>query len=49
MGIGLLAVYLPWSPSALLWPQEWAMVISWTALGILVWQLRRKATSNADG
>lgn len=32
----LLNVYLPWSPSGLLWPNEWLMVIGWAALGALV-------------
>lgn len=30
-GLGLL--YLPGSPSALVWPQEWAIVIAWALLG----------------
>ena len=31
--IGLFALYLPGSPSALLWPQEWAIVVGWVLLG----------------
>jgi amino acid transporter len=27
-------LYLPGSPSALLWPQEWAIVLAWAALGL---------------
>ena len=33
MGLGLL--YLPGSPSALLWPYEWAMVLSGTLVGFV--------------
>ena len=28
-----LVLYLPGSPSALVWPQEWAIVLLWTSLG----------------
>lgn len=48
MAIGLLLVYLPWSPSALLWPQEWLMVAGWSVLGGVVWTTRRaKAVASA--
>lgn len=30
-----LFLYLPWSPSALIWPQEWIIVITWAVLGAL--------------
>lgn len=43
MSIGLLLVYMPFSPSALAWPQEWAMVLGWIVLGVVVWMLRRTA------
>lgn len=33
----LLTLYLPWSPSALIWPEEWLMVLAWAGLGVLVW------------
>ncbi len=29
-----ILLYLPGSPSALIWPQEWLIVLVWTALGI---------------
>lgn len=32
--IGLLALYLPGSPSALVWPHEWVIVIGWVLLGV---------------
>jgi APA family basic amino acid/polyamine antiporter len=34
--LGLCTLYLPWSPSALVWPEEWAIVFSWTAIGVLL-------------
>ena len=37
LGLGLSALYLPWSPSALLWPQEWAWLIIWGILGAFFW------------
>jgi len=33
----LALLYLPWSPVALVWPYEWAMVLGWAALGGLFW------------
>lgn len=33
LSIGLGFLYLPGSPSALLWPQEWAIIIGWALLG----------------
>ena len=40
LGAGLLCLYLPGSPSALAWPQEWAIVLSWAGAGVAVWFLR---------
>jgi hypothetical protein len=28
---------MPGSPSALLWPYEWGMILVWTAIGVLLW------------
>ncbi|MSR10596.1 MAG: amino acid permease [Gammaproteobacteria bacterium] len=39
-GLGLL--YLPGSPAALVWPQEWAIVIAWSVLGGLLYLSSRK-------
>ena len=33
LSIGLAVLYLPGSAAALLWPQEWVIVLAWTALG----------------
>ena len=46
MAVGLLAVlvslamfslYLPGSAAALVWPYEWAMIIAWSGLGLLLY------------
>jgi amino acid transporter len=36
--LGLLLLYLPGSPSALLWPVEWGLVLVWYALGVLLYK-----------
>ena len=33
LSIGLAVLYLPGSPGALLWPQEWVIVLAWVVLG----------------
>ncbi|MGB5164014.1 MAG: APC family permease [Woeseiaceae bacterium] len=33
LSLGVAMLYLPWSPAALTWPQEWVIVIAWCALG----------------
>jgi len=38
--LGLLALYLPGSPSALLWPIEWGMVGMWFLLGLAYYRFR---------
>jgi len=37
--LGLLLLYLPGSPSALLWPVEWGLVLVWYVLGALLYKL----------
>ena len=37
LGLALLCLYLPGSPSALAWPYEWVIVAAWAAVGIWVW------------
>jgi amino acid transporter len=39
--LGLLALYLPGSPSALAWPVEWGLVATWFALGAVFYRLRQ--------
>ncbi len=41
LAIGLLCLFMPFSPSALAWPQEWGMVLGWSAAGLVVWLTRR--------
>jgi len=48
--IGIAFLYLPGSPSALAWPQEWLIVILWIALGAALYAIvrrRRRATQPA--
>ena len=37
-----MLIYLPGSPSALLWPYEWAMVLGWIILGVILWFWARR-------
>jgi amino acid transporter len=36
LAILLLTAYLPGSPSALVWPYEWAIILTWAALGLVL-------------
>ena len=36
--LALAALYLPWSPAALIWPQEWLIILSWGALGLIFYR-----------
>ena len=42
------ALYLPGSPSALLWPYEWVIVLGWAVLGALVGLVFTRRVSPAD-
>lgn len=42
---GLFTLYLPFSPSALIWPYEWAMVLGWAVLGALFFRRRSETDS----
>jgi amino acid transporter len=42
MSIGIGLVYMPGSPSALLWPYEWVMVLGWAILGALLYRIATK-------
>ena len=45
-----IVLYLPPSPSALVWPEEWAIVLAWTGLGVAFGLgLRRRAAGLAEG
>ncbi len=36
LSIGIGCLYLPFSPAALIWPQEWAIVLGWIVLGAVL-------------
>jgi APA family basic amino acid/polyamine antiporter len=36
LSLAFIALYLPWSPAALVWPYEWAIVGGWGLLGLLL-------------
>ncbi|WP_446831599.1 APC family permease [Candidatus Foliamicus sp.] len=42
LAVGMLFLFLPFSPSALAWPQEWGLVLGWGAVSVLIWLTRRK-------
>jgi amino acid transporter len=35
LSVGIVLLYLPGSPAALLWPYEWAIVLVWTLIGVI--------------
>jgi APA family basic amino acid/polyamine antiporter len=46
LALALLSLYLPWSPSALMWPYEWGGLLSWAAIGLVFFlRFRSKAVS----
>ena len=49
LGVALLCLYLPFSPSSLAWPHEWGMVLGWAALGAAAWWFRPGAHVGAGG
>ncbi len=40
---GFILLYLPVSPSALIWPYEWGIVLAWVVLGFLAYWGSRRA------
>jgi amino acid transporter len=42
LSLAIAALYLPFSPAALLWPYEWAIVGAWAILGGLLLAVGRK-------
>ena len=40
LSLALLCLYLPGSPASLVWPHEWAMVLGWSLLGVILWWRR---------
>jgi amino acid transporter len=41
LSLAFVMLYLPFSPSALVWPHEWAIVIGWCLLGAVLLLMRR--------
>lgn len=48
LAAGLLTLYLPWSPAALVWPQEWLLVAGWAVLGLALFLVQQKSRRGAD-
>ena len=48
LGAALLCLYLPGSPSALVWPYEWSIVLAWSVVGAVVWFFRVRRGSRFD-
>jgi len=46
LGLALFSLYLPFSPSGLLWPQEWLIVFAMLAIGLWVYRSHRDAIGN---
>jgi amino acid transporter len=36
LSVAIVALYLPFSPAALVWPYEWAIVGAWALLGAVL-------------
>ena len=36
LSIGVALLYLPFSPAALVWPEEWLIVLVWAVAGALL-------------
>ena len=43
LSVGLIFLYLPGSPSALIWPQEWAIFIGWSMFGLALFLSAQKS------
>ena len=44
LAFALLSAYLPFSPSALSWPQEWLLIVVWSVLGVIAYATYRRRT-----
>ena len=42
MALGLLSAFLPWSDSALQWPDEWMTIVVWSVLGAFILLLSQR-------
>ncbi|MFT4821807.1 MAG: APA family basic amino acid/polyamine antiporter [Candidatus Azotimanducaceae bacterium] len=41
LSVGLILLYMPGSPSALVWPQEWGIILFWSILGAIFYFFAR--------
>ena len=48
ISIGLGILYLPGSPAALLWPQEWAIVLVWAIWGVVLYTFSTQKKSRGQ-
>lgn len=48
LSIFFILLYMPFSPSALVWPMEWMIVIGWYLLGFVLFILGSDKSSNED-
>ncbi len=39
LSVALLSAFFPWSPSALLWPYEWMVILVWVGIGVIMYAL----------
>lgn len=47
LSLALALLYLPFSPSALVWPYEWAIFLGWMGFGLVFYLYARMAYGNA--
>ncbi|HWI47503.1 MAG TPA: APC family permease, partial [Rummeliibacillus sp.] len=50
LSVGVLALYMPGMPSALVWPYEWVIIIAWTAFGAILYKysMKKYGAENAN-
>ena len=41
LSLGIMVLYLPGSPAALLWPQEWLLFAAWMTGGFVLFMFAR--------
>lgn len=43
LSLGLITLYMPGSPSALVWPWEWGIIVFWILFGVLLFLIEKRA------
>lgn len=46
ISVAFIMLYLPGSPSALVWPYEWGMILAWCVLGLVLAAMTKKSYPN---